>query len=78
MNRYATQAITELNIAVGATQDSGDAVTLTTAAANYTGWVDRAPLSVIKWLAAAIAVEDGVNYMKLALEELYPELLNIN
>ena len=74
-DRYATQAISELNIAVGATQDSGDAVTLTTAAATYTGWVDRAPLAVIRWIALATVVEDGTTDMKEALEELYPELL---
>ena len=75
MARPATQAITELNIAVGATQDSGDAVTLTSAIAAYVSWPDRAPLSVIKWLALATVVEDGVDLTRAALIELYPELL---
>ena len=76
MNRYATQAIAELNIALGALDhQSGTAPTLTTAAANYIGWVDRASLAVIRWLGLACTVEDGTTDMQDALEVLYPELL---
>jgi len=76
MNRYAAQAIAELNIALGALDhQSGTTPTLTTAAVAYTGWVDRPSLAVIRWLALATVVEDGAPGMKTALEELYPELL---
>jgi len=77
-NRNGHQAISDLNIAVGCTHDAGAAVTLTTAAAKYVGWSDRASLDVIKWLADVITVEEGTDYTKLQLEALYPELLNLS
>ena len=79
-NRYAVQALAELQIvtAASATYNAGEEPTLVDNTANAVGWVDRPELRVVKWLGKAISTyEEGTPYVNDQLETLFPEIVQI-
>ena len=76
-NRYAHQALTELNVVTGATHNAGEEPTLVDATANAVGNPDRPSLKVVKSLGRAGVAEEGTPDVNDQLEILFPEIPQI-